>query len=46
MDMNQAMRFGTAAGALAVTRQGSQDAMPNRKEVNSLLSVNSNDALL
>ena len=45
MEMDQAMRFGAAAGALAVTKQGAQEAMPSRKEVDFLLSANSNDIL-
>ena len=33
-----AVRFGAAAGALAVTRPGAQEAMPSRQEVESLLA--------
>ena len=32
-----AVRFGAAAGALAVTKSGAQEAMPHREEVDSLL---------
>jgi ribokinase len=33
-----AVRAGTAAGALAVTRRGAQEAMPSREEVEKLMS--------
>ena len=33
----EAARYGTAAGALAVTRPGAQEAMPTRAEVEALL---------
>jgi len=36
--LSDAVRFGSAAGALAVTRPGAQDAMPSRSEVEGLLS--------
>ena len=35
--LREAVRYGAAAGALAVTRPGAQDAMPTRAEVESLL---------
>ena len=35
----EALRFGAAAGALAVTKAGAQDAMPYRLEVEELLMV-------
>ncbi len=35
---SQAVRMAAAAGALAVTRVGAQDAMPSREEVEALLS--------
>ena len=35
--LGDAVRYGAAAGALAVTRPGAQDAMPTRSEVESLL---------
>ncbi len=34
--LNEALRFGAAAGALAVTKQGAQAAMPFRTEVDAL----------
>ena len=34
--MEDAVRYGCAAGALAVTRSGAQDAMPTRAEVDAL----------
>ena len=37
-DIEEALRFGTAAGALAVTRPGAQEAMPSRAEVAKLMS--------
>jgi len=36
--IEEALRYGTCAGALAVTRQGAQDAMPSRDEVEALLA--------
>ena len=36
--MGEATRYGTAAGALAVTRAGAQEAMPSRAEVEALLA--------
>ena len=38
MSLPDAIVFGSAAGALAVTRPGAQDAMPSRSEVEALLS--------
>ena len=35
--LRDALRFGAAAGALAVTKPGAQDAMPTRREVDALL---------
>ena len=35
--LEEALRYGTAAGALAVTRPGAQEAMPSRHEVEALL---------
>ena len=35
--MREAVRYGTAAGALAVTKPGAQEAMPSRAEVEALL---------
>ncbi len=35
--LGEAVRYGAAAGALAVTRPGAQDAMPTRADVESLL---------
>jgi ribokinase len=37
-DLHDAVRYANAAGALAVTRPGAQEAMPSRSEVESLLS--------
>ena len=37
--LKDALRFGAAAGALAVTKRGAQDAMPSREEVEGLLSI-------
>lgn len=37
MPLHDAVRYGAAAGALAVTRPGAQEAMPTRTEVESLL---------
>ena len=37
--MAEAVRYGAAAGALAVTRPGAQEAMPTRTEVEALLSA-------
>lgn len=36
--MAEAVRYGAASGALAVTRPGAQEAMPSRSDVESLLS--------
>ena len=36
--MGDAVRFGAAAGALAVTKPGAQEAMPSRSEVEALLA--------
>ncbi len=36
--LSEAVRYGAAAGALAVTRPGAQDAMPTRAEVETLLA--------
>ena len=36
--LSEGVRYGAAAGALAVTRPGAQDAMPTRAEVETLLS--------
>ena len=35
--LDAALRFGSAAGALAVAKRGAQDAMPTRAEVDALL---------
>ena len=37
--MGEAVRYGTAAGALAVTKPGAQEAMPSRAEVEALLGA-------
>ncbi len=37
--LSEAVRFGAAAGAFAVTRPGAQDAMPTRSEVETLLAA-------
>ena len=37
--MGEAVRYGTAAGALAVTKPGAQAAMPSRAEVEALLGA-------
>ena len=37
--LEDAVRYGGAAGALAVTKPGAQDAMPSREEVEALLSA-------
>ena len=37
MELEAAVRYGCAAGALAVTKPGAQDAMPTRAEVEALL---------
>ncbi len=39
--LGDAVRFGAAAGALAVTRPGVQDSMPSRSEVENLLTAHS-----
>lgn len=36
MDLERAVRVGSAAGALAVTKRGAQDSMPTREEVEEL----------
>ena len=36
--LGEAVRYGVAAGALAVTKPGAQEAMPSRAEVEALLS--------
>ncbi len=36
--LKEAVRFGAAAGALAVTRPGAQEAMPTRQEVEALMA--------
>ena len=36
--LGEAVRYGAAAGALAVTRSGAQDAMPTRADVDALLA--------
>jgi len=36
--LHEAVRLGMAAGALAVTRSGAQEAMPSRQEVESLIT--------
>ena len=35
--MQEAIRFGSAAGAIAVTRKGAQDSLPTRDEITNLL---------
>jgi ribokinase len=37
--LGEAVRYGCAAGALAVTRPGAQEAMPTREEVDSLFDT-------
>ena len=37
--MQEAVRYGAAAGALAVTKRGVQTAMPSRAEVDELYSL-------
>ena len=37
-ELSEAVRFGSAAGALAVTRPGAQEAMPTRDQVERLLA--------
>ena len=37
--MEEAVRYGCAAGALAVTRSGAQEAMPTRAEVDALVDA-------
>jgi len=39
VSLDKAIRFGSAAGALAVTKHGAQDAMPNRDEIESLIKT-------
>jgi ribokinase len=39
LPFHQAVRWGLATGALAVTRSGAQTAMPNRAEVEALLNT-------
>ena len=39
--LSEAVRWGVAAGALAVTKRGAQDSMPSRGEVLALLARNS-----
>jgi ribokinase len=36
--LQEAIRFGSAAGAIAVTRKGAQDSLPTRDEINNLLT--------
>ena len=36
--LEEAVRYGAAAGALAVTRPGAQEAMPGRREVEALIA--------
>ena len=36
--LRDSVRFGAAAGALAVTRAGAQEAMPHRDEVDRVLA--------
>ncbi len=36
--LREAVRYGAAAGALAVTKRGAQEAMPSRDEVDALLA--------
>ena len=38
MDLDRSVRVAAAAGALAVTKQGAQDSMPFREEVETLLA--------
>ena len=40
-DLPTAVRFASAAGALATTRRGAQDAMPRRREVDALIRTGS-----
>jgi ribokinase len=37
-DLENAVRWGAAAGALAVTRRGAQEAMPSRSDVEAFLA--------
>ena len=37
LPMEEAIRFGSAAGAIAVTRRGAQDSLPARGEIRELL---------
>lgn len=39
MNLRDAARFASAAGALAVTRRGAQDGMPSRSDVEALLDL-------
>lgn len=41
MELQEAIRFGQAASAIAVTRHGAQTSLPHRAEVNDFLSRNS-----
>ncbi|MDP7628730.1 MAG: PfkB family carbohydrate kinase, partial [SAR202 cluster bacterium] len=36
-ELEDAVRYGAAAGALAVTKPGAQDSMPTRQEVEAFL---------
>ncbi|MCI0440176.1 MAG: ribokinase [Chloroflexi bacterium] len=36
--LSEAVRYGAAAGAMAVTKRGAQEAMPSREEVEALLA--------
>jgi ribokinase len=36
--LEEAMRWGSAAGALATTKKGAQPSLPQRKEVEDLLN--------
>jgi sugar/nucleoside kinase (ribokinase family) len=37
LSMEEAIRFGSAAGAIAVTRRGVQDSLPTKEEIRELL---------
>ena len=39
LGLKEAVRYGAAAGALAVTKPGAQDAMPTRAEVDALIAA-------